>query len=638
MANPRIKRLQSDYKKVMARFRYSELIKVRPVGNSPPEKYHVTYHVKGLTKEANGQLKEIETHQVEITFPLVYPKTGPAKNGPNAVIKNTAVPYHPNIDQSRVCWGDHWAAADQLHDVIIRIGQIIAYQSHNIKSPLNADAARWTAQNEHRLPVDKRDLHPPPNIPKITRRGGVTISISAGSIYEDEGATAKDELEGSLTSKIKTSGLGFNTGQPGSHTIRYNVKNKAGVSAKEVTRKVIVKEAILNEKKEPIKIIIEEKDIAPGKKEEKPTAEPKPAAKTPDKTPREVKTGQSSSNLAKPKKPDGETTLPQPEARKSKKQDQSQQDTGAEKDLLANLQERIQTVEERRTKDLFANKSRVEGLKREIRALNEGAQKQEQLNSDLKEHLGILQNDHKSQTEKLELEINKMTDLLGKQDQQNSRLQEQLKTLQNDRRCDLSDYKSQSVQLEKEIQALNSHLEEQGQLRSKLERELKEVKEKRAIDLAAHSTDASDLKDSIRNLKGNHSQQMNQLLVEVQKQIQGFKNKQRSHESTSSWTSDSGLNEKIQSIEESLAKQTKRLNEKIVQLEESFAKINEQPKGREPDLTKLRGKELYLWVSEEKYIVVNYEELVDSLGKGNLTLDSFIYHNKMKDWTALKNI
>ena len=98
------------------------------------------------------------------------------------------------------------------------------------------------------------------------------------------------------------------------------------------------------------------------------------------------------------------------------------------------------------------------------------------------------------------------------------------------------------------------------------------------------------------------------------------------------------LLKKIQSIEESLAKQTKRLNEKIVQLEESFAKINEQPKGREPDLTKLRGKELYLWVSEEKYIVVNYEELVDSLGKGNLTLDSFIYHNEMEDWTALKNI
>ncbi|MBT6957481.1 MAG: DUF5011 domain-containing protein, partial [Opitutae bacterium] len=240
MANPRIKRLQSDYKKVMARFRYSELIKVRPVGNSPPEKYHVTYHVKGLTKEANGQLKEIETHQVEITFPLVYPKTGPAKNGPNAVIKNTAVPYHPNIDQSRVCWGDHWAAADQLHDVIIRIGQIIAYQSHNIKSPLNADAARWTAQNEHRLPVDDRDLFPPESIPNIRRSGRATVTILAGSTYTDEGATAKDEIEGSLTSKIKTSGLGFDTDQPGSHTIRYNVKNRSGISAKEVARKVIV--------------------------------------------------------------------------------------------------------------------------------------------------------------------------------------------------------------------------------------------------------------------------------------------------------------------------------------------------------------------------------------------------------------
>ena len=35
---------------------------------------------------------------------------------------------------------------------------MITYQSYNVKSPLNGEAAAWAEQNEHRLPLEQVDL------------------------------------------------------------------------------------------------------------------------------------------------------------------------------------------------------------------------------------------------------------------------------------------------------------------------------------------------------------------------------------------------------------------------------------------------------------------------------------------------
>ena len=59
------------------------------------------------------------------------------------------------------CVGDHWTAGEKLLDLIVRIGEMLAYQAHNIKSPLDGEAAMWADQNRQRLPIDSRDLHPP---------------------------------------------------------------------------------------------------------------------------------------------------------------------------------------------------------------------------------------------------------------------------------------------------------------------------------------------------------------------------------------------------------------------------------------------------------------------------------------------
>ena len=66
--------------------------------------------------------------------------------------------YHPNIDPQKICIGDHWSAGQRLIHLIVRIGEMIAYQSYNVKSPLNARAAAWAEQNMDSLPLDRSDL------------------------------------------------------------------------------------------------------------------------------------------------------------------------------------------------------------------------------------------------------------------------------------------------------------------------------------------------------------------------------------------------------------------------------------------------------------------------------------------------
>jgi hypothetical protein len=66
--------------------------------------------------------------------------------------------FHPNIDATKICIGDHWSAGQRLAHLIVRIGEMITYQSYNTKSPLNGEAAAWAEQNQPRLPLENVDL------------------------------------------------------------------------------------------------------------------------------------------------------------------------------------------------------------------------------------------------------------------------------------------------------------------------------------------------------------------------------------------------------------------------------------------------------------------------------------------------
>ncbi|MFA5021654.1 MAG: immunoglobulin-like domain-containing protein [Patescibacteria group bacterium] len=78
--------------------------------------------------------------------------------------------------------------------------------------------------------------------PVITLAGSAVVNLTVGDTYTDAGATATDDIAGDITSDIVTTGT-VDTATVGTYTIKYNVSDKVGNPALEVSRTVNVSAA-----------------------------------------------------------------------------------------------------------------------------------------------------------------------------------------------------------------------------------------------------------------------------------------------------------------------------------------------------------------------------------------------------------
>lgn len=152
--SPRQRRLLADLKSLTERFSSFPLIRVKSSFGNPPEKYVIAYNVKGIERIDGERIVYRNYHEVEIKLPGTYPRTPP-------LCRMLTPVFHPNIEPAVICIGDHWTAAERLCDLVVRIGEMIAYQAHNVKSPLDGEAAMWTDLHLDMLPIDSSDLTPP---------------------------------------------------------------------------------------------------------------------------------------------------------------------------------------------------------------------------------------------------------------------------------------------------------------------------------------------------------------------------------------------------------------------------------------------------------------------------------------------
>jgi ubiquitin-protein ligase/DNA-directed RNA polymerase subunit RPC12/RpoP len=150
----RIRRLMADHEQLKLLER-SEVIRVTPLEGSPPESYRVEYHVQGLERGEEDQPRARAHHVVEIRLTSDYPRLSPQCRMLTPV-------FHPNIspEGTTICIGDHWTAGERLADLVVRIGEMLAYQAYNIRSPLDGEAAMWADLNPDQLPTDRRELLP----------------------------------------------------------------------------------------------------------------------------------------------------------------------------------------------------------------------------------------------------------------------------------------------------------------------------------------------------------------------------------------------------------------------------------------------------------------------------------------------
>lgn len=150
MNSLRLRRLQSDYEAVKRLAACHPRVVVEGAQGNPPERYRIRLHVRSL-RERGEALETADQHTLEIVIPKSYPREAP-------LFRMLTPVFHPNIAPHAVCIGDHWTPAEGLDTMIQRVGEMLAFQSYNTKSPLNGRAAQWVDEHPDRVPVDPTEF------------------------------------------------------------------------------------------------------------------------------------------------------------------------------------------------------------------------------------------------------------------------------------------------------------------------------------------------------------------------------------------------------------------------------------------------------------------------------------------------
>ena len=152
--SPRQRRLEQDARLIAAMFDASHTVSVEPLGPAPAERYRVTYSVPGYwIDQASNSISVRRQHVVLITLPPGYPREKPYCTTSNPI-------WHPNFG-AYICIADEWLPGQMLADVIVQIGDLLQYKAYNIRSPLNALAAKWAMEHADTLPVGNAELRGP---------------------------------------------------------------------------------------------------------------------------------------------------------------------------------------------------------------------------------------------------------------------------------------------------------------------------------------------------------------------------------------------------------------------------------------------------------------------------------------------
>lgn len=123
-----------------------------------PSKYRFKYNLRSLIRQNNNQPAIVQRiWQIDVQLPHNYPWGKPRVSFFGDSI------YHPNVwKNGDVCIEDtYWSGVGIPLDTLCEhIGQILAYQKHNVNSAACADKEliEWMSSHYHELPIDGRDI------------------------------------------------------------------------------------------------------------------------------------------------------------------------------------------------------------------------------------------------------------------------------------------------------------------------------------------------------------------------------------------------------------------------------------------------------------------------------------------------
>ena len=99
-------------------------------------------------------------------------------------------------------------------------------------------------------------------IPVLVLLGEAEVSVSVGQAYSDAGVTASDTLDGDLTSEIIIGGDTLDTANAGIYILTFDVTDEAGNKASQLTRKVTVNAAPVEDTTPPVITLVGAPEIS----------------------------------------------------------------------------------------------------------------------------------------------------------------------------------------------------------------------------------------------------------------------------------------------------------------------------------------------------------------------------------------
>ncbi|MBQ4820606.1 immunoglobulin-like domain-containing protein [Aquimarina sp. MMG016] len=199
-----------------------DIVTVNPVNTAIPGVYTVTYNVSDAAMNAAVEVTR-EVTVADTQIPVI------ALNGSATVAVEAGSTYtDAGATASDFFDGDITASIVVVNLVNTAVPGVYTV-TYNVSDAAGNDAVEVTRE------VTVSDT----TVPVIALTGSATVTVEAGSTYNDAGATASDSFDGDITADIVTVNP-VNTGVPGVYTVTYNVSDAAGNDAVEVTREVTV--------------------------------------------------------------------------------------------------------------------------------------------------------------------------------------------------------------------------------------------------------------------------------------------------------------------------------------------------------------------------------------------------------------
>ncbi|MBM9518408.1 hypothetical protein JWG39_01095 [Desulforhopalus vacuolatus] len=138
------------YTQIRGEFRSNSLISVSPLQGDPPDKYQVTYHIAGKSRNTAGDVIETREQVIEIIIPFGFPHFPPNCRPVSDI-------FHPDFDPEAIHISDFWNQKSTLSELIVRIGRMINGESFSTVDAFNAEAAEWYENNRSQLPIASLD-------------------------------------------------------------------------------------------------------------------------------------------------------------------------------------------------------------------------------------------------------------------------------------------------------------------------------------------------------------------------------------------------------------------------------------------------------------------------------------------------